>query len=227
MLESGAIQVAGVIDEDEVALLVECGVRQIGFPLRLPVHAEDLHEEEAARIIRRLPLAVSAVLITYLDEAAAIDAFARTMGVHIVQLHGDVDRRQLEILKTLAPDLVIIKSLVVGRHDPGALEALAVSLSPLVDAFITDTFDPHTGASGATGCTHDWAVSRRLVAASARPVILAGGLTPDNVGQAILAVDPAAVDVHTGVEDRHGRKDRAKVAAFVRAARQAFTRRRS
>lgn len=227
MLECGAIQVAGMIDEDEVALLVACGVHQIGFPLRLPVHAPDLREEEAARIIRRLPPGVAAVLITYLDEAAAIDAFSKTMGVRIVQLHGDVDRRQLEILKTRAPDLAIIKSLVVGRHDPGALAALAVSLAPFVDAFIADTFDPDTGASGATGRTHDWAVSRRLVAASPRPVILAGGLTPDNVGQAILEVDPAGVDVHTGVEDRHGRKDRAKVEAFVRAARHAFTRRRS
>jgi phosphoribosylanthranilate isomerase len=227
MLECGAIQVAGMIDEDEVTLLVACGVHQIGFPLRLPVHAPDLREEEAARIIRRLPPGVAAVLITYLDEAAAIDDFSKTMGVRIVQLHGDVDRRQLEILKTRAPDLAIIKSLVVGRHDPGALAALAVSLAPFVDAFIADTFDPDTGASGATGRTHDWAVSRRLVAASPRPVILAGGLTPDNVGQAILEVDPAGVDVHTGVEDRHGRKDRAKVEAFVRAARHAFTRRRS
>jgi phosphoribosylanthranilate isomerase len=65
-------------------------------------------------------------------------------------------------------------------------------------------------------------VSRRLVELSARPVILAGGLTPANVGQAISLVRPAGVDVHTGVEDTIGRKDRAKMLAFVAEASTAF-----
>ena len=88
-----------------------------------------------------------------------------------------------------------------------------------MDGFITDTYAPETGASGATGRTHDWAVSRRLVQLSPKPVILAGGLTPANVRQAIATVGPAGVDVHTGVEDASGRKDRGKVLAFVAAAR--------
>jgi phosphoribosylanthranilate isomerase len=149
------------------------------------------------------------------------------MGVSIVQLHGDADPVQLEILKAAAPDLTVIKSLVAGRHDAAVLEALVASLSPHVDAFITDTFDPDTGASGATGRTHDWTISRRLVGISPRPVILAGGLTPANVRQAILEVGPAGVDVHTGVEGADGRKDRGKVEAFVREAAAAFTQRRS
>jgi phosphoribosylanthranilate isomerase len=67
-----------------------------------------------------------------------------------------------------------------------------------VDSFITDTFDSVTGASGATGRVHDWEISRRLVASSARPLILAGGLNAGNVRQAIRTVRPAGVDVHTG-----------------------------
>jgi phosphoribosylanthranilate isomerase len=70
--------------------------------------------------------------------------------------------------------------------------------------------------------THDWGLSRRLVELSARPVILAGGLTPANVGQAISVVRPAGVDVHTGVEDATGRKDRARMLAFVAEASAAF-----
>lgn len=88
--------------------------------------------------------------------------------------------------------------------------------------FITDTFAPETGASGATGRTHDWLVSRRLVTLSERPVILAGGLTPGNVRRAILEVQPAGVDVHTGVEDTSGRKSGEKVTAFVAEARAGF-----
>jgi phosphoribosylanthranilate isomerase len=227
MLEFGLIQVAGVIDEAEADMLVECGVRQIGFPLRLAAHAPDLTEEAAARIIRRLAHRANAVLITYLDQADTIESFCRAMGASVVQLHGDIDPRQLETLKASAPDLTVIKSLVVGRHDMATLEDLVTSLSPLVDAFITDTFDPETGASGATGRTHDWTISRRLVDLSPRRVILAGGLTPANVRQAIVEVGPGGVDVHTGVEGPDGRKDRRKVETFVREAAAAFTRRRS
>src|SRR6185295_874680 len=95
---------------------------------------------------------------------------------------------ELERLRDLDPGLTIIKSLVVGRHPASVLERLAVELAPLVDGFITDTYAPETGASGATGLTHDWTVSRRLVQLSSKPVILDGGLTPANVRQAIAEV---------------------------------------
>lgn len=91
-----------------------------------------------------------------------------------------------------------------------------------MDAFITDTYDPLTGASGATGKIHNWDVSRRIVEASQRPVILAGGLNPENVRDAILYVKPAGVDVHTGVEGPDGRKDEVLVKAFVSEAESAF-----
>jgi phosphoribosylanthranilate isomerase len=221
-IEPGFIQICGVIDEAEAALLVGCGVRYLGFPLRLPVHREDLSEHDAARIIRSLVPGAFAVLITYLDRAPEIVDLCRTLSVRIVQLHGDVDRRELGKLRNLDEGLMVIKSLVVGTRSPGELEALVDDLSPCVDAFITDTFDPRTGATGATGRTHDWSVSRRLVERSPRPVILAGGLTPANVGGAIREVRPAGVDAHTGVEDASGRKDRQKVEAFVAAARTAF-----
>jgi len=222
MLEVNFIQVAGVIDEAEAELLQQCGVRFIGVPLRLPVHREDLSEMEAARIISALKPPCQAVLISYLNRADEITAFRRSIGARIVQLHGDIDRSELKQLKSLDPKLTVIKSLVVGLHDPAALESSVEDLSPYVDAFITDTFDPTTGASGATGKTHDWAVSRRLVDLSPRPVILAGGLTPENVRRAIMEVNPAGVDVHTGVEDASGRKDRAKVEKFVSESRTAY-----
>jgi phosphoribosylanthranilate isomerase len=91
-----------------------------------------------------------------------------------------------------------------------------------VDAFLLDTFDPLTGASGATGKIHDWGISRRLVKISLRPVILAGGLTPLNVRQAVLTVRPAGVDVHTGVENHNGWKEQKLVKKFVSEAREAF-----
>ena len=222
MLAEKLIQIAGVIDAAEAQMLQQCGIRYLGFPLRLPVHREDLTEEEAAAIIKSLAPPVFGVLITYLHEASEIAAFCHALGARIVQLHGDIERDELKRLKTLDPNLTVIKSLVIGMHEEKTLEALVSKLSPFVDAFITDTFDPKTGASGATGKTHDWRISRRLVELADKPVILAGGLTPENVKRAILEVRPAGVDSHTGVEDSNGRKSREKVRKFVSEAQEAF-----
>jgi phosphoribosylanthranilate isomerase len=135
-----------------------------------------------------------------------------------------VDRSEIRQLKALGPSLGIIKSLIVK---PGPVDELireAMEYEAFVDAWITDTFDPATGRSGATGKTHDWAVSRSIVESTQKPVILAGGLTPANVGEAITQVRPAAVDVHSGVEARNGRKDRQRLTCFVRRALAAFSR---
>jgi phosphoribosylanthranilate isomerase len=216
------IQIAGVQDEAEANLLQQCGVKYLGFPLRLPVHRADVTEEEAASIIRRLHPPSSGVLITYLAEAREIVSFCRALGVRIVQLHGEISYDELRKIKILNPELTIIKSLVVGLHPLDTLETMAQLLTAVVDAFITDTFDPVTGASGATGKIHDWSVSQRLVELSERPVILAGGLTPDNVRKAIQEVRPAGVDAHTGVEDATGQKSREKVEKFMEEATLGF-----
>ncbi len=223
MLESNLIQIAGVMDEAEAAMLQQCGISYLGFPLRLSVHKEDLTVKEAAKIIKGLDSLVNGVLITYLHTAAEIDDLCQTLGVKILQLHGDILPNELNQLKLLRPDLTVIKSLIVGLQNNQALESMMKELSEFVDAFIIDTFDPKTGASGATGHTHDWSVSQRLVELSDRPVILAGGLTSENVRKAILEVKPAGVDSHTGVENATGRKSREKVEAFVGEARAAFS----
>ena len=218
------VQVAGVHDLDEARLLCACGVGWIGIPLRLPVHREDLRDDAAAAVVRGCAGSGSTcVLITYLERAAEIADLARRIGVRHVQLHGACCARELTALRLALPGVVIIKSLVVRPgEDASAVYAQVGRLAPGVDAFITDTFDPATGASGATGLTHDWAVSRDIVRLSPRPVILAGGLTPGNLRQAISAVRPAGVDCHTGVEGAGGRKDEVLVRRFIAEAHAAF-----
>src|SRR4029453_16510835 len=109
-------------------------------------------------------------------------------------------------LRALDPSLLVIKSLVVRSDNADALVGSVSAFAPHVDAFIPDTLDPAAGASGATGRTHDWAVSARLVAASPRPVILAGGLTADNVAAGIERVRPAGGAPHTGARGPRGRQ---------------------
>jgi phosphoribosylanthranilate isomerase len=141
------------------------------------------------------------------------------LGVEMVQLHGDIAVDELKRLREVEPGWRIIKSLVVTGDNIGALLDDVDRLAPWVDAFITDTFDPATGARGATGKTHDWAVSRKLVEISPKPVILAGGLNPANVREAIRMVRPAGVDVHTGIEGADGRKRRDLTERFVTEAK--------
>lgn len=158
MISDGAIQIAGVRTLEEARMLLACGVDLLGFPLRLPVHSPDTTEDEARTIITAVGPA-SCVLITYEEDPASLAGLCRLLGVGTVQLHADVPPESLARLKALSP-LYIIKSYVVGRENAGP-EAFARAYSPVCDAFITDTFDPATGASGATGQVHDLVRQRR------------------------------------------------------------------
>ena len=224
---AGLIQVAGVHDMTEALALRHAGVHAMGLPLRLPVNAEDLTEADAARLVaevERLPAPpLLPVGITYIVDGAEAAEFCRALGLRRLQLHGPVAATELARLRREIPDLFLIKSLVV-RADGNLPELLDTvrELAPLADAFISDTHDPATGADGATGLTHDWAVSAELVRRSPRPVILAGGLNPDNVRAAILRVRPAGVDAHTGVEGPDGRKCPNRLRRFVTEAGLGF-----
>lgn len=216
------IQVAGVIDFEEAQLLMSAGVEYLGFPLRLPVNAVDHTEAEAVEIISKITNPHKAVLITYIDNAAEVIGFCDEMKCYTIQLHGDISVTELEKLKRLRPEIILFKSLVIGESTQNRLEEMITELSPYIDAFITDTFDPATGASGATGKVHDWSISKRFVELSPKPVILAGGLNAENVREAILTVKPAGVDTHTGVEGSDGRKDFGMIQRFVSEAKAGF-----
>ncbi|MFP4070741.1 MAG: phosphoribosylanthranilate isomerase [Desulfovibrionales bacterium] len=224
-IPAGCIQVAGIRDAGEAELLLRCGVQWLGFPFGLPVHAEDTSRDEAARIIAGLPERAVPILITYLDRAHSITALARRLGVRGVQLHGkDVSVDEIQALRSSCPDLLIVRSLVVRVDNASLLLQEVEDAAGYVDGFLTDTYDPESGAEGATGRVHDWSISRALVEKSPLPVILAGGLTPENVEQAIARVRPWGVDVHTGLEGPDGRKDADLVGRFVNNANTGFSR---
>jgi len=220
------IQAAGIRNLEEGRMLAACGVTHVGLPLRLDFHAPVVSEDQARDIVAGLAGLCATVCITYQADAAGTLALCRFLGVSGVQLHGPVPLAELRALRQAAPELFVIKSLVIGRAGGRGSEAElledARAAAPHVDAFLTDTFDPATGASGATGKAHDWSISRRLAEALPKPLILAGGLNPDNVAAAIAAVRPAGVDAHTGLEDAAGAKDEGKVRRFVAEARAAW-----
>jgi phosphoribosylanthranilate isomerase len=211
------IQIAGVSTLEEALATADAGADALGFTVRLPHGVHDgLTEAKARGIVAALPPFVASVAITYVETPRDAVDLCRYLGVTTLQLHGPFPTQELPLIRAGLPHLKLIRSV----HVSGA-EAIAQArgLARHVDALILDTYDPATGRHGATGLTHDWSISRQIVDEVRVPVILAGGLTPDNVADAIAAVRPWGVDVHTGVENADGSRNLEKLRAFIAAAR--------
>src|SRR5512144_730089 len=118
-------------------------------------------------------------------------------------------------IKRALPGTCIVKAVHVGE---GRELEKALAYEKVADAILLDTMSPNRGGSGTT---HDWAISRRIVASVKKPVILAGGLNPDNVGAAVREVGRYAVDVASGVEGEGRVKDLGLVKAFIANAKEA------
>ena len=211
------VQIAGVSSLEEAVELERAGVDALGFTVRLPSGVHDgLTEATARDIVARLPPFVSSVAITYVGGAREAVELCRYLGVMVLQLHGPFPTGELRLIRVALPHLKLIRAVHVTG--PEAV-AQARALERHVDAIILDTYDPETGRGGATGKAHDWDLSRAIVEAVSVPVILAGGLTPANVAEAIRRVRPWGVDVHTGVEDADGTRNLARMRAFVAEAK--------
>ncbi|MFQ5647865.1 MAG: phosphoribosylanthranilate isomerase [Candidatus Aenigmatarchaeota archaeon] len=212
------VQIAGISNLKDALAVVEFGGDGIGFTLGLPGGPHDgLTEKKARDIIVKLPPLVSTVLITYHNTAEKVGELARYLGVTTVQLHNETDISEMKKIREIIPHIKLIKS--VNVIDEPSIEK-ARELSEHVDCIILDTYDPETGRHGATGKTHNWDISRRIVEECKVPVILAGGLNPDNVEEAIKKVEPWGVDVHTGIENEDGTKNYEKMRLFIERAKR-------
>lgn len=216
------LQVAGVHDFEEAEAAIRAGANWLGIPLRLPSGKDDISEEGARALIQQLPSGVTPVLISYMTDAEELTAFTRELGFKAVQLHGDIPVREVRRLKELNPDLFVLKSLVVRDDNAEELLKTEEAMDEFVDMFLTDTYNPGTGAMGATGLRHDWSISKAIVDNTSKPVIIAGGLNPENIFDAVREMKPFGVDAHTGLEGSDGRKDFDLMSKFCAEAQRAF-----
>jgi phosphoribosylanthranilate isomerase len=201
------VKICGITRAEDARLAVELGAAALGFNF-YPPSPRYITAGDAAEIIRELPPLVTAVGI-FADETDA-GRVAREAGVTALQLHGP------KFPTAGAPEefrgLRIIRAVAVREgfrtEELGSLKA---------DAFLMDAYDP--SLLGGTGKTFDWNLARE--AKRYGTIILAGGLTAENVGEAIRQVRPFAVDVASGVESAPGKKDPAKLRAFFAAVQYA------
>ncbi|MFC6990907.1 phosphoribosylanthranilate isomerase [Haladaptatus sp. GCM10025707] len=202
------VKICGLTTEDDLQAAVTAGADAVGFICDVPVETpREVDPHEAATLAQATPPFVTSVLVTMPESVDRVCSLVARVEPDAVQLHT-----------TLTPDEVGEISrrtnvTVVQRVE--ADDARVPKYAAVADALLVDSVDEQ--GAGGTGTTADWSQTAGLVASIDAPVVLAGGLTPENVATAIDQVSPFAVDVASGVETRPGHKDHEKLHAFVRA----------
>jgi len=200
-------KICGITRAQDALHAAACGADALGFVF-YEKSPRAISPQDATAIIAQMPPFVSAVGLFVNEAPERIREIAETCGLDLIQLHGDETPQQC-----LLPRHRVVKALRVKDA-----ESLAGAEAFEVSALLLDAWSP--AAFGGTGESFNWELARQI--AARRSVILAGGLTPDNVAEAIRAVSPFAVDVSSGVESAPGIKDPRKVRAFIENARRAM-----
>ncbi|RZL52112.1 MAG: phosphoribosylanthranilate isomerase [Sphingomonas sp.] len=213
------VKICCIASPDEARIAVAAGADALGLVARMPSGPGPIGDDAIAAIAAEVAPPVATFLLTAETSAAAIAAHVRATRPSVVQIVSHIDPAEAAELAMLAPEVRRVQ--VIHVEGPEAL-AMIPLYAPYVHAFLLDSGRPNAAVAelGGTGRAHDWSISAAFVRASERPVFLAGGLTAENVGEAIRRVRPFGLDLCSGVR-RDGRLDAAKVAAFMAAVRRA------
>lgn len=199
------VKICGITNLDDALMAVDAGADALGFVF-FGASPRHIFCEQASQIIHHLPPFIQTVGLFVNESLTKVNDTTDRCGLDIVQLHGEeppgfcaaVRRRVIKVLRI---------------KDSSSLEPIS---DYRVSAFLLDAWSP--SAHGGTGQTFNWDLAAS--AAESERIILAGGLTPENVADAIRQVRPYAVDVSSGVEAAPGRKDPARVREFIRRAKE-------
>lgn len=213
------IKICCIASPAEAQIAIAAGADALGLVAKMPSGPGPIADSEIAAIAALVPPPVATFLLTSRTTADGIAAHVRATGASTVQIVAHIDPAESARLAALVPEVRRVQ--VIHVEGPAVLEMIP-RYAPHVHAFLLDSGRPNALVPefGGTGRAHDWAISAAFVAASDRPVFLAGGLSPANVGEAIRRVRPFGVDLCSGVRTA-GRLDAAKLAAFVRAVAKA------
>lgn len=215
------VKICGIRNEADLNAAIRSGADAVGFLIGQVHPSPDfILPGTAARLVLAMPPFVSPVLVTHLTDPEEILDLSDRTGITTVQLHGGSTAEEVRILRdNLPPASKIILTVHFQAKDDflGAKDFFNVA-----DAFLIDSMNGETGQVGGTGRVNDWNLAAEFVKESPLPVILAGGLNPSNVADAIRQVNPFAVDANTGMKQEGTRVvDPELCAAFVKAAKNA------
>lgn len=194
------IKMCGICRVEDARAAAAAGASAIGLVF-WPGSPRAVDRATATAIVSALPVGVPAIGVFVNQTVDEINDTIRAVGLFGVQLHGD---EPLDVIPRITRP--VVRAMTLERA--GGIDAVPAHVTVLLDAH-----DPVR--RGGTGMAVDW--TRASGVARRRPIVLAGGLTPENVADAIAIVEPYAVDVSSGVERSPGVKDHARIAAFVAA----------
>lgn len=199
------IKICGLTNFDDASAAIDLGADALGFVF-FRESPRNISPEKAAAIITKLPVFTTTVGVFVNAPREEILKIVSQTGVSVIQLHGEE-----------SPEACLLTRKVIKGIRIKSIESLEPlkRYQGLVSAFLLDTYAPHT--LGGTGQVFNWDIA--LEAKIFGRVILAGGLTPENILEAIRLVKPYAVDVSSGVELEKGKKDHQKMKLFIERAK--------
>lgn len=198
------VKICGITRLEDAQSAIDAGADALGFVF-YPPSPRYIKPEQAAEIVQQLPPFISTVGLFVNETAEEVDRISRLTQIDLLQFHGDETPVFCEQFNR-----AWIKALRVRDKD-----SLQQSLTEFESAraVLLDSYRP--GVPGGTGETFNWDL---IPVDYSRPIILAGGLTPDNISDAVRQLQPYGVDVSGGVEASKGIKDPIKIHAFIRGA---------
>ena len=199
------VKICGITSLEDALMAVEAGADALGFVF-FDQSPRFIEPGRAARIIAELPPFVQVVGLFVNASLDFVNLTADSCRLDIVQLHGEESPSYCQAVRRRVMKVFRVRGM----------ESLAPMADYQVAAFLLDAYSPN--AYGGTGASFDWDCA--LAAKGHGPIVLAGGLDPDNVASAVARVVPYGVDVSSGVESSPGRKDAEKVRRFIREAKK-------
>ncbi|MBC7130925.1 phosphoribosylanthranilate isomerase [Candidatus Bathyarchaeota archaeon] len=208
------VKICGITRLEDLEAACSLGADAVGFIVDVSESPRNLSPEVAEELIAKVPIFVKSVIVTALNDPNRIVNLYERLKPDVIQVHGGTPEDILALRKRL-PKARLIGALPVKSGSE--IEKAAVFAS-FLDAVLVDSYV--AGRLGGTGVTHDWSISARIrEMLHPKPLILAGGLNPENIKEAVRIVKPYAVDVSTGVEAHPGLKDPEKIKAFIEEAK--------
>ena len=213
------VKICCIASVDEAALAVQCGASALGLVSHMPSGPGVISDERIAEIAATVPPAIGTFLLTSRQRVADIVEQQRFCRTNTIQICDHLAFGTHRDLKDALPGISIVQ--VIHVTGPESVEQ-AAQVAPHVDAILLDSGNQKLAVKvlGGTGRTHDWSLSRTIRERIGIPLFLAGGLTPENVGQAMEGVGPFGLDVCSGVRT-DGRLDATKLKRFFSAVRDA------
>ncbi len=208
------VKICGITSREDLAVAEDAGADAVGFVVGVAASPRNLTLEKAKEIRQQASTTIEKFAVTVPTSIDFLVKLREELKPDAIQIHGE-SISEASVLRERLRDVRLVKAV---SAKPGGTVKAALTAAESFDAVLLDSF-VH-GKYGGTGVTHDWELSKRVKQAIyPTPLILAGGLTPENVKAAVQFVQPYCVDVSSGVELRPGVKDPKKVFEFVRNAK--------